>query len=295
MDTKPGPAAPPASDASGFSAHVLVDGRFCLDEPIGHGTAAYVWRATDLASLEKVAVKIFSAPLGHVPEGHEALREAAVLRAVANPRVVRMISTGTISHPLSDMQTPYLVLELVPGTNLQRTLATTGVLTSAATARLGLDLASGLGGVHAAGYIHRDVKPSNILLDPKTGAAKITDFGIAVSTLVHNGGAQSYGSLPYLSPEQVRRAPLTSATDIYSLGLVLLECLIGARAFDLPQTESLTVRTVHGPDIPSALPAGWRSLLSAMTSLSPQDRPTAEQCLREVASLRHRLPDSAAA
>ncbi|MCQ1948193.1 serine/threonine-protein kinase [Arthrobacter sp. zg-Y1116] len=277
-------AASPVSDASGFSAHVLIGGRFCLDEPIGRGTAGYVWRATDLASLEKVAVKIFSAPLGHRPEGHEAIREAAALRAVENPHVVRMISTGTISHPGTGVQTPYLVLELVQGTDLRQNLS--GGLPPSDAARLGVELAAGLGGVHAAGYIHRDVKPSNILVDPATGHAKITDLGIAVSSQGVGDKEPSYGSLPYMSPEQVRRAPLTSATDIYSLGLVLLECLTGVRTFDLPQVESMVARTVRGPVIPPALPAGWRSLLSAMTSLSPRERPSAEQCRVELASLQ---------
>ena len=281
------------TDTSGFSAHVLIDGRFCLDEPIGRGAAAYVWRATDLASLEKVAVKIFSSPLGHAPQGHEAVREAAALRAVENPQVVRMITTGTISHPATGVQTPYLVLELVPGANLRHSLS--GVLQPADAARLGVELAAGLCSVHAAGYIHRDVKPSNILLDPATGRAKITDLGIAVSKEGHGSEAPSYGSLPYMSPEQVRRAPLTYATDIYSLGLVLLECLTGVRPFDLPQVESMAARTVRGPQIPSALPAGWRSLLSAMTSLSAHERPTAEQCREALASLRPLHAHAAAA
>nr|WP_231703881.1 serine/threonine-protein kinase [Arthrobacter sp. zg-Y179] len=284
---------PPASDASGFSAHVLIDGRFCLDEPIGHGTAAYVWRATDLASLQKVAVKIFSAPLGHAPQGHEAVREAAALRAVENPHVVRMISTGTISHPDTGVQTPYLVLELVRGADLRH--RPSGLLEPVDAALLGAELAAGLAGVHAAGYIHRDVKPSNILVDPATGHAKITDLGIAVSTHRVGDKEPSYGSLPYMSPEQVRRATLTSATDIYSLGLVLLECLTGVRAFDLPQGDSMAARTVHGPEIPPALPAGWRSLLSAMTSLSPRERPSAEQCRVALASLQHQHAQAAAA
>nr|WP_269440209.1 serine/threonine-protein kinase [Arthrobacter sp. zg-Y769] len=263
-----------------------------MDEPIGHGTAAYVWRATDLSSLEKVAVKIFSAPLGHAPEGHEAVREAAALRAVENPNVVRMIADGTISHPATGVQTPYLVLELVRGADLRRSIC--GVLPPDAAARLGIGLAAGLAGMHAAGYIHRDVKPSNILLDSSTGEAKIADLGIAVNKQGQRDGQPSYGSLSYMSPEQIRRTPLTSATDIYSLGLVLLECLSGVRAFDLPQTETMAARTVRGPELPAAMPTGWRSLLAAMTSVLPEERPTAEQCRLALASLCRR-PSAVAA
>lgn len=275
----------PLSDSSGFTANVLLDGRFCLDEPIGRGTEAFVWRATDLASLTKVAVKIYSTPLAQAPEGHEALREARALESILNPHVVRMIATGTISHPVTGVRTPYLVLELVKGPNLRRKLASRNTLTPDAAAHLGVDLADGLAAVHAAGYIHRDVKPSNILLTDGNTGAKVADLGTAVNLRRPADAAVSYGSLPYMSPEQVHGAPLTGATDIYSLGLVLLECLTGAPAFNLPQVESMVVRTVRSPEIPSALPAGWRSLLAAMTSLDPRQRPTAEQCRRALASL----------
>lgn len=274
-----------APDTSGFSAHVLIDGRFCLDEPIGRGTAAYVWRATDLASLEKVAVKIFSLPLGHAPQGHEAAREALALRSVADPHVVGLVTDGTISHPATGVQTPYLVLELVPGQNLRQVLAGTFPGQAVDAARLGAELATGLCAIHAAGYIHRDIKPSNILVNAGTGSAKIADLGAASSSLTAASGTSSYGSLPYMSPEQVLGAGLDSATDIYSLGLVLLECLTGARAFDLPQVESMVVRTVRSPELPETLPAGWRSLLSAMTSVSPKDRPTAAECRSALAAL----------
>ncbi|MCC3280362.1 serine/threonine protein kinase [Arthrobacter sp. zg-Y40] len=279
----------PRTDSSGFSPHILIEGRFCLDEPIGRGTAAYVWRATDLATLDKVAVKIFSAPLGHSPSGREAAREAEALTAVRSPRVVQVIATGTVGHPVTGVQTPFLVLELVPGPNLRQHLAGSGALPPAAAAQLGADLTEGLAAIHAADYLHRDIKPSNILLAPGTGA-KVADLGTAVSTLLPARSASSYGSLPYMSPEQVTGSRLTPATDIYSLGLVLLEALAGRRAFDLPQVESMVARTVRAPEIPSTLPAGWRSLLTAMTALSPQERPTAEQCRRALSALFEDAP-----
>lgn len=273
----------------GFSAHVLCDGRFCLDEPVGQGTAAYVWRATDLATLEKVAVKIFSSPLGPAPQEHQARWEAAALRSVSNPHVVRMISDGVIEHPDTGAQTPYLVLELVPGTNLRRTIAERGAQPPADVARRALGLVDGLAALHAAGYIHGDIKPSNILLDASTGGAKITDLGTAVNRERSPAQASSYGSLPYMSPEQVRGLPVTTATDIYSLGLVLLECLTGIRPFDLPAVESLVARTVRSPEAPPTLTRGWASLLTAMTAVAVQERPTAEQCRQ----LLGRLPGSA--
>lgn len=277
------PAEKGQTDSSGFSAHVLFDGRYCLDEPIGRGAAAYVWQATDLASLSKVAVKIFSAPLGHSPEGHEASREAAALAAVSSDHVLQLVAHGAISHPETGVQTPYLVMDLVPGENLRRTVARFGPYSPSAAADLGRQLAEGLSAVHTAGYIHRDIKPSNILIDSGNGPAKIADLGSAVSNGEH--GTPSYGSLPYMSPEQVHSAQLTSATDIYSLGLVLLECLTGVRAFDLPQVESMVVRTVRGPQISAGLPAGWVQLLTAMTALEPTDRPTANQCRQAFVAL----------
>lgn len=269
----------------GFSAHVLCDGRFCLDEPIGQGTAAYVWRATDLSTLEKVAVKIFSTPLGAEPQEHQAQWEAAALRSVSTPHVIRMISDGVIEHPGTGAQTPYLVLELVAGTNLRRKIAEHGSQPPAEVARRAMELVDGLSALHAAGYIHGDIKPSNILLDDSTGSAKIADLGAAVSRQGPPAQASSYGSLPYMSPEQVRGVPLSTATDIYSLGLVLLECLTGVRPFDLPAVESLVVRTVRSPEAPPTLAREWVSLLAAMTAVQAQERPTAEQCRRLLAPL----------
>ncbi|MCC3273621.1 serine/threonine protein kinase [Arthrobacter zhangbolii] len=278
------PAEKGQTDSSGFSAHVLFDGRYCLDEPIGRGAAAYVWQATDLASLSKVAVKIFSAPLGHSPEGHEASREAAALAAVSSDHVLQLVAHGAISHPETGVQTPYLVMDLVPGENLRRTVARFGPYSPSAAADLGRQLAEGLSAVHTAGYIHRDIKPSNILLDPGSGTAKIADLGTAVDAQ-GGGEQQSYGSLPYMSPEQVHGTDLTGATDVYSLGLVLLESITGVRAFDLPQVESMVVRTVRGPQISAGLPAGWIQLLTAMTALEPTDRPTANQCRQAFVAL----------
>ena len=269
----------------GFSAHVLCDGRFCLDEPIGQGTAAYVWRATDLATLEKVAVKIFSSPLGAAPQEHQALWEAAALRSVSNPHVVRIISDGLIEHPHTGARTPYLALELVPGTNLHRYIAERGAQPAADVARRALGLVDGLSALHSAGFIHGDIKPSNILLDAATGNAKITDLGTAVCRDRSPAQASSYGSLPYMSPEQVRGLPLGTATDVYSLGLVLLECLTGVRPFDLPAVESLVVRTVRSPEAPPTLTRQWVSLLMAMTAMEAQERPTAEQCRQLLARL----------
>lgn len=151
-------------------------------------------------------------------------------------------------------------------------------------AALGRDIAHALAHIHARNVVHRDVSPGNILL-PRNAlrdhgvAAKLTDLGIA--RVIDAGRITATGTLigtaAYLSPEQVRGRSVSSASDVYSLGLVLLECLTGRRAFSGPATESAVARLSRDPDISDEVPANWRNVLTAMTSREPADRPTAAE------------------
>lgn len=140
------------------------------------------------------------------------------------------------------------------------------------------------------GVVHRDVSPANILLPESTAsgvAAKLTDLGIArlVDDAKVTATGTVIGTASYLSPEQASGRPLTPATDVYSLGLVLLECLTGRREFPGTAVESATARLSRDPVIPEALGGAWAELLRAMTARDPAQRPTAGEAAVQLSAL----------
>jgi serine/threonine protein kinase len=147
---------------------------------------------------------------------------------------------------------------------------------------MAIDLAGALHLVHASGIVHRDIKPGNVLLAPSSMpaqefSAKLADFGIAylVDATRLTATGILLGTAAYVSPEQALGKPPGPPTDIYALGLVLLESLTRDRAFTGSVAESLATRITADPIIPSTLGAGWHGLLTWMTSRPPEDRPTA--------------------
>jgi serine/threonine protein kinase len=147
-------------------------------------------------------------------------------------------------------------------------------LDPARVARLGAQLADALSYVHAAGIVHRDVKPANVLLGSDE-RAQLTDFGIArllEDAARHTATGFTTGTAAYVAPEQITGKPVTSATDIYSFGLTLLEALTGERAYPGGSMESALSRLSAQPVIPDAIPHEWRTLLEQMTALEPVDR-----------------------
>lgn len=154
---------------------------------------------------------------------------------------------------------------------------------------MGADLAEALHVVHAAGIVHRDLKPSNVLLEDSTSPdrrfrVKLADFGIAYvvdSTRLTMPGTL-VGTAAYLSPEQAKGEPPTPASDVYSLGLVLLESLTGERAFPGSMIEAATARLLRDPVVPESVGADWAGLLVAMTDRDPEQRPDALAVARSI-------------
>ena len=182
-------------------------------------------------------------------------------------------------------------MELVDGQDL-RTRIRHSPLPLAEIAVIGAGVSDALAYVHSLGIVHRDIKPANILLVPvRPGEPlrpKLTDFGIARmmdGTRLTATGTM-VGTAAYLSPEQSRGADLGPASDIYSLGLVLLECIKGEVEYPGSAVESAVARLHRAPGIPDSVPAEWAQLIRAMTALDPLDRPSAADL--EVA-LRHAL------
>jgi serine/threonine protein kinase len=146
---------------------------------------------------------------------------------------------------------------------------------------IGAGIADALAYVHGLGILHRDIKPGNILLVPTRPGEplrpKLTDFGIArIADSTHiTATGTMVGTAAYLSPEQVMGSPLTPATDVYSLALVLLECIKQTVEYPGNAVESAVARVHRPPEIPEDLPAAWAALLRSMTALEPLERPSA--------------------
>lgn len=255
----------------------VVGGRYRVDRLLGQGGMARVYAATDEVLGREVAVKVFA--VGDVGEDLAGDRETRLLASLNHPGLVTVFDAGAEQ----DRGMSYLVMELVRGPSLASYLRSNAALGVGEVAAIGDQLAGALAYVHEQGMIHRDVKPGNVLLaladDGRVSAhsAKLADFGIArfADATRHTVTGTTLGTAPYLSPEQVRGAQLGPATDIYSLGLVLLEALTGEVAYPGSAVESAVARLHRRPVVPQDLGAGWVELLSAMTADEPSERPSA--------------------
>ncbi|WP_334683951.1 serine/threonine-protein kinase [Arthrobacter sp. CAN_A214] len=263
----------------GSQGAIVLGGRYALGVLIGQGGMASVYQATDELLGREVAVKIFRTGSTTEDDAQRQHGEARVLAGLNHPNLVTVFDIGTDTSTLHPQT--YLVMELIRGTDLQRAKHQ-GPLASATAASLGAGIAEALADIHGRGIIHRDVKPANILISndeslPGRTRYKLTDFGIARildgSRLTATG--QSIGTAAYFSPEQARGGPVTLASDVYSLGLVLLEILTGVTAFPGPAAASAVARLHRDPEIPETLGETWVGLLTRMTARDAAARPTA--------------------
>lgn len=256
-------------------------GRYQLGELIGRGGMASVYAAKDLNLGRDVALKLFAPQSADPDELRRQEAEIQLLATLSHPSLVTLFDVGTDTR-VPDEPRPFLTMELVDGQDL-RTRIRHSPLPLDELAVVGAGIADALAYVHGLGIVHRDIKPANILLVPvRPGEPlrpKLTDFGIA--RIIDGTRLTSTGTLvgtaAYLSPEQARGADLGPASDIYSLGLVLLECLKGDVEYPGSAVESAVARLHRAPVIPDAVPEEWAQLIQAMTVLDPLDRPSAAE------------------
>ncbi|MER7485505.1 protein kinase [Streptomyces sp. NPDC126497] len=259
------------------STEVLA-GRYRLDALIGSGGAADVHRGFDLRLRRSVAVKVFRS--GADVDMEERFRdEAVILARMHHPGLVTAYDAGRHKGRA------YLVMQLIEGPTLKGRI-TEGPLSPEETAALGADLAEALAHAHGAGIVHRDVKPSNIILDA-SGRPHLTDFGISrlLDATTRTATGTLIGTAAYLSPEQVLGRSVDRPADVYALGLVLLECLTGRLEYGGGPLEAAIARLHRRPVLPASLPEDLATLLREMTALDEWERPTAPECARTLTAL----------
>jgi serine/threonine-protein kinase len=230
----------------------LIAGRYEVGELLGRGGMAEVYAGTDLRLSRPVAIKLLQESMAardDVRLRFEA--EARAAAAILQPHAVAVYDTGEHDG------VPYIVMERLPGDTLADRIATGPVLSEAEARTYGRQVLGALDAAHRVGMVHRDVKPGNILLTGE-GSAKIADFGIAKSIELSAGGAdltgtgQLLGTPAYIAPEQLGGESASPLSDIYALGVVLYEGLVGRKPYEADNAMVAARAVIEGDHVPLA-------------------------------------------
>lgn len=249
----------------------MLGGRYRIATRIAAGGMGEVWSGVDERTGRRVAVKVMHPHTADEEVFAQRFRdEARHAASLEHPNIVDVLDSG------DDDGLAYLVMELVEGGTVAQLIDTGGALGPGTVRSILRQVARALGVAHRAGLVHRDVKPSNILVRPD-GVAKLTDFGIVHATdgagLTRPG--EMIGSPHYVSPEQAAGAPASPASDLYSLGAVAHEMITGRKPFD--RGTPLAIALAHvmepPPELPEGTPADLTAVVSALLAKDPGARP----------------------
>ena len=258
----------------------VVGGRYEIAGELGRGGMGVVWLATDRVLQREVALKEISYPVHLTDEERAVLRERTLREARAaarleDPHVV------AIHDVLEEDGRPWLVMEHVRSRSLQRILQEDGPMSPVQAARIGLDLLSAIEVAHAAGVVHRDVKPANVLVSAD-GQACLTDFGIATTTddatLTTQGAV--LGSPSYMAPERAQGEPPTPAVDLWSLGATLYAAVEGRPPFDRGEAMATLMSVVSEDPAPMVRAGPLEPVLTGLLTKDPDHRATVVQTRR---------------
>ncbi|WP_093623295.1 serine/threonine-protein kinase [Streptomyces sp. 3213.3] len=258
---------------------MLIAGRYRLHVAIGRGAMGEVWQAYDEVGGRPVAVKLLHAQNSEPTAAARFRLEAQTAGRLSHPHVVGVLDFGEQEGRL------FLVMELVQGDSLSHVLAQAGSLPAEQVARIAAHSAAGMAAAHEQGIVHRDIKPGNLLLDAD-GSVKIADFGIA-QFMNDPGGAltatgQIVGTSLYIAPERALGQPAGPPSDVYSLGCVLYQLLVGQTPFRASSAIAVLHHHLDTAPVPPrelgvGLPPAFENYLLGLLAKRPEDRPTAGQ------------------
>jgi eukaryotic-like serine/threonine-protein kinase len=251
----------------------VLSGRYRLEAKLGSGGMSTVYLARDETLDRSVAVKVMHREMSEQPDQLERFhQEARSVAKLTHPNVVSVIDAG------EDGGHPYIVFEYVKGETLKQRIGRVGALDTQEAIAYAIEVARGLTGAHARQMVHRDIKPQNILIDDE-GRAKLTDFGIS-RQLEQDGMTATgrvLGTTDYVSPEQAMGHPVDPRSDIYSLGVVLYEMLIGQVPFHADSQVGVAMKHVNEelPDVQRRRPgvsAAVALVVERATAKDPNER-----------------------
>jgi serine/threonine-protein kinase len=257
----------------------LLAGRYRLTERIATGGMGLVWRARDERLGRDVAIKLIRPEYADDPTFRQRLQqEARATAAIRNPHVVRLHDVCEEPDADGGCQS-FIVMELVDGQPLS-TVLRSGRLPVPLAIRVLQQAASAVAAAHQRKIVHRDIKPGNLMLDAE-GRVTVLDFGIAraADAVALTATDLILGTARYISPEQANGKTATTASDIYSLGVVAFECLSGAVPFDASSDVAIALAHLRDPvpALPAEIPAPLAGLVERMLAKAPSDRPSAAE------------------
>lgn len=256
-----------------YARRDAVAGRYRLDDVLGHGGMGTVWRARDLLLGRDVAVKQVTVPPGAGELDRAELfamarAEARAAAAVSHPNIVRV-------YDLVEDDGPWLVMPCLAGRTLRDAYMTAGPLAPARVMRIGLDLLAAVGCLHAAGILHRDINPRNVLLTDD-GHAQLADFGLAVFTGDDEPELDVRGTPGFIAPERALWGTSGPAGDLWSLGATLYAAVEGRAPYGRATTDEIMAASIAGLPEPPRHPGALSGTIMSMLHPVPQRRPTAE-------------------
>ena len=263
----------------------ILGNRYQIIKKIGDGGMAFVYQAKDKLLNRIVAVKVLRPEFVDDKEFLAKFkREAEAVANITHPNIVNVYDVG------QEGKVYYIVMEYVDGQNLKEIIKNEGVLDEYTALDITKQIAQALSAAHKKGVIHRDIKPHNILISNEDRQVKVADFGIAKavsnSTITNIGSI--IGSVHYFSPEQAKGQPVSNNADLYSLGIVLYEMLIGRVPFRGDSPISIALQHINEdieftPEEKTKIPHSIRTLISKMTEKDQEDRyQSAEEVIEDI-------------